>query len=121
MKMTFGDFLNVLYGNMAGVIVMTVCLCVYIAGLLYRKKDHPDRSMIKGAEMKWKRIKKTIRENPVYLKAGILAAAAVICFVCLYIWDNSREIRTNENGEKILEREENGEDQTRGMKVPDRR
>ena len=31
MKMTFGDFLNVLYGNMAGVIVMTVCLCVYIA------------------------------------------------------------------------------------------
>lgn len=67
--------------------------------------------------MKWKRIKKTVRENPVYLKAGILAAAAVICFVCVYIWDNSREIRTNENGEKILEREENGEDRTREMKV----
>ena len=28
--------------------------------------------------MIWKRIKKTVRENPVYLKAGILAAAAVI-------------------------------------------
>ena len=73
--------------------------------------------MIKGAEMKWKRIKKTVRENPVYLKAGILAAAAVICFVCVYIWDNSREIQTNENGEKILERDENGKDQTCEMKV----
>lgn len=73
--------------------------------------------MIKGAEMKWKRIKKTVRENPVYLKAGILAAAAVICFVCVYIWDNSREIQINENGEKILERDENGKDQTCEMKV----
>ena len=67
--------------------------------------------------MKWKRIKKTVRENPVYLKAGILAAAAVICFVCVYIWDNSREIQTNENGEKILERDEKGKDQTCEMKV----
>ena len=30
MKLTFGEFLNVLYGNMAGMIIMTVCLCVYI-------------------------------------------------------------------------------------------
>ena len=67
--------------------------------------------------MKWKRIKKTVRENPVYLKAGILAAAAVVCFVCVYMWDNSREIRTNENGEKILERDADGKDQTHGMKV----
>ena len=67
--------------------------------------------------MRWKRIKKTVRENPVYLKAGILAAAAVVCFVCVYMWDNSREIRTNENGEKILERDANGKDQTHGMKV----
>lgn len=31
MKVTFGDFLRVLYGNAAGMIIMTVCLCIYIA------------------------------------------------------------------------------------------
>ena len=31
MKLTFVEFLSVLYGNMAGMIIMTVCLCVYIA------------------------------------------------------------------------------------------
>ena len=30
MKLTFGEFLNVLYGNMAGMMIMTVCLCGYI-------------------------------------------------------------------------------------------
>ncbi len=30
MKMTFGEFLEVLYGNMAGVMIMSVCLAVYI-------------------------------------------------------------------------------------------
>ena len=35
--------------------------------------------------MKWKRIKKTVRENPVYLKAGILAAAAVDLIVSLLL------------------------------------
>ena len=68
-------------------------------------------------KMKWKDIRKKIRENPVYIKAGILAAAAVVSFSGIYVWDNSREISTNENGEKILERNENGEDQIREMKV----
>ena len=31
MKMTFGDFLEVLYGNTAGMIVMSICFAVYIA------------------------------------------------------------------------------------------
>lgn len=31
MKLTFGDFLSVLYGNPAGAAVMTVCACVYVA------------------------------------------------------------------------------------------
>lgn len=62
-------------------------------------------------------IKKNIGKNPAYIKAGIVTAAAVVCFLCVYIWDNSREIPVNENGEKILERKENGEDQTRTMKV----
>lgn len=62
-------------------------------------------------------IQKNIGKNPAYIKAGIVTAAAVVCFLCVYIWDNSREIPVNENGEKILERKENGEDQTRTMKV----
>ncbi len=67
--------------------------------------------------MRWKDIGKKIRENPVYVKAGIMAAAAVVGFAGIYIWDNSREISTNENGEKILERSENGEDRILEMKV----
>ena len=31
MKLTFGEFLSVLYGNPAGAAVMTVCVCVYMA------------------------------------------------------------------------------------------
>ena len=57
------------------------------------------------------------KKDMIYLKAGILAAVTVICFISVYLWDNSREIKTNENGEQILERSENGEDQTHKMKV----
>lgn len=67
--------------------------------------------------MKWEAIRKKIRENPAYLKAGILLAVSVLCFVCVYIWDNSRELKTNKDGEKILERSENGENLTQGMHV----
>ena len=38
MKLTFAGFLDVLYGNMAGVIIMTVCLCVYIAAYCLGRK-----------------------------------------------------------------------------------
>lgn len=38
MKLTFGDFLNVLYGNIVGMTVMTVCLCVYIAAYCIGRK-----------------------------------------------------------------------------------
>ena len=31
MKATFGEFLGALYGNAAGVCVMTVCLLLYVA------------------------------------------------------------------------------------------
>lgn len=67
--------------------------------------------------MKWKSIKRKIRKNPIYLTAGVMSAVSLCCFVCVYMWDNSGEIVTNGNGEKILERKENGEDQTREMKV----
>ena len=31
MKITFGEFLEALYGNTAGTIVMSICLAIYIA------------------------------------------------------------------------------------------
>ena len=60
------------------------------------------------------KIKKT---DTIYMKAGILAAVTVICFISVYLWDNSREVKINEKGEQILERGENGEDQTHKMKA----
>ena len=47
------------------------------------------------------KIKKT---DTIYMKAGILAAVTVICFISVYLWDNSREVKINEKGEQILER-----------------
>ena len=38
MKLTFGDFLSVLYGNPAGAAVMSVCLGVYIAAYRFGRK-----------------------------------------------------------------------------------
>lgn len=31
MKLTFGDFLSVLYGNISGIVIMSICLVVYVA------------------------------------------------------------------------------------------
>lgn len=38
MKMTFGEFLEVLYGNPAGAAVMSVCLAVYVGAYMYGRK-----------------------------------------------------------------------------------
>ncbi len=38
MKITFGEFLSVLYGNAAGMIVMTICMCVYLAAYKIGRK-----------------------------------------------------------------------------------
>ena len=38
MKLTFGGFLNVLYGNMAGAAVMSICICVYMGAYVYGRK-----------------------------------------------------------------------------------
>ena len=38
MKLTFREFLSVLYGNPAGIAVMTVCLIVYIAAYILGRK-----------------------------------------------------------------------------------
>lgn len=31
MKLTFGEFLSVLYGNITGAVIMSICICVYMA------------------------------------------------------------------------------------------
>lgn len=38
MKLTFGEFLNVLYGNLPGAAAMSVCLGVYVAAYCYGRK-----------------------------------------------------------------------------------
>lgn len=67
--------------------------------------------------MERKKIRQRIKADPVWAKAGILSAAAVICFVSVYLWDNSRDIETNEQGQKILSRDESGQDRTQELKV----
>ena len=62
-------------------------------------------------------IKKYLEENPSCFQAGILAAATAVCAVCLYVSDNMGSVRTNENGEAILEREQGEEETIHEMKV----
>ena len=38
MKLTFGEFLNVLYGNMAGAAIMSLCIFVYMGAYVYGQK-----------------------------------------------------------------------------------
>lgn len=38
MKAAFGDFMSVLYGNVAGIIIMTICLMVYMAAYIWGRK-----------------------------------------------------------------------------------
>lgn len=38
MKLTFGEFLSVLYGNMAGAAIMSICICVYMGAYVYGRK-----------------------------------------------------------------------------------
>lgn len=64
-----------------------------------------------------KKLKKMIRENPDFLRAGIIGIIAFTGAFCLYISDNSGSVMTNENGQKILKRGQRGEDSTQRMKV----
>ena len=38
MKLTFGEFLNVLYGNMVGAAIMSLCIFVYMGAYVYGRK-----------------------------------------------------------------------------------
>ena len=64
-----------------------------------------------------KRLKSKIKEHPVYLKAGIIALASILCSACLYISDNQASVRTNKDGQPVLKRGEYGEDTIREMRV----
>lgn len=53
---------------------------------------------------------KKIRQNPVFLRAGIIAAASVFCSAGLYLADNRRKLPENGKGQAVLERGKQGED-----------
>lgn len=38
MKLTFGDFLNILYGNIMGAVIMSICICVYIGAYSFGRR-----------------------------------------------------------------------------------
>ena len=38
MKLTFGDFLNILYGNITGAVIMSICICVYIGAYSFGRR-----------------------------------------------------------------------------------
>lgn len=55
------------------------------------------------------KILKRSKKDPVYKRAGIIAAASVLCFAGVFLWDNMRQIETNETGQKILQRNPHGQ------------
>lgn len=55
------------------------------------------------------KILKKSKKDPVYKRAGIIAAASVLCFAGVFLWDNMRQIETNETGQKILQRNPHGQ------------
>ena len=58
--------------------------------------------------MKRDQIIKNIRQNPFYVKAGVIAVLSVICFAAVYMWDNGKQVSINEQGKAVLERGADG-------------
>lgn len=58
-----------------------------------------------------------IRNNPVRVKAGILAAVSVVCFAVLYRMDNSRRLDTDAEGRAVIQRGESGVNKTQKLRV----
>lgn len=59
--------------------------------------------------MKNKKLSSFLKKDRLYIRLVILLAATGLCFTCIYFYDNERKIDTDENGQKILERKEDGE------------
>ena len=62
-------------------------------------------------------IRKYLKENPACFKAGILAAATIVCAAGLYVSDNSGSVQTNDKGEIVLKRGKENEERVHEMKV----
>lgn len=60
--------------------------------------------------------------HPTYQKAGMLLIISIVCFFLLYYVDNSKELKSNANGQNILERSDYGSGKTKQkLKSKDRR
>lgn len=64
-----------------------------------------------------KKLKRKIKEHPVYIKACLVVLAAILCSACLYISDNRGNVKTDGDGRPVLERGARGEDTVQKMKV----
>lgn len=81
------------------------------------KKSSVLRCKVGKEKMKGRKIKYFFRENPVYVKAGLLAAAAVFIFSCVYIYDNGKKIEKDAEGREILRRSKDGNEESRRIQV----
>ncbi len=84
---------------------------------MYRGINGTDVRQEETGYMRRTRLTEIFKKDPAYIKAGIALAAGIICFACIYAWDNMREIKTNEDGQKVLERGMAGEDHVSGMRA----
>ena len=64
-----------------------------------------------------KKIRNGIKEHPVYVKAGVILLATVLCSACLYLLDNGDRVRTDQSGQAVLERGALGGDIVQKMRV----
>lgn len=56
-----------------------------------------------------KTIIRILKENPVYIRAGLIFAAASVCFAAVFVLDNSRELETDGSGRNIIFRKGYGD------------
>ncbi len=55
------------------------------------------------------RLRDIIKKRRVYKKAGILLLLTIVCFICVFISDNSIKVEKDEEGRSILKRNRQGE------------
>lgn len=65
-----------------------------------------------------KNIRQYFSDHPIFIKAAMILAAAIVCSVLLYCRDNSKEIDRNEKGQEVIERGGNTtEEKSQDLKV----
>lgn len=58
-----------------------------------------------------------LKKDRLYIRAVLILAVTGFSFSCLYFYDNGRELPVNENGQKILERTEDGTESSYDLEV----